>query len=132
MLQEFKPVLKNKNFLCIWISQIFSQLTINIMNFVFLIRLFEVTGSAISTSLLWVSYALPAILIGPFASGAVDLVDRRKMLIVTNLFAISDNISLCNCFKIQYIFALRSGLYLLTHKSILCSGGSCNATFSSS
>jgi MFS family permease len=54
------------------------------MNFVFFIKLFEVTGSAISTSLLWVSYALPAILIGPFAPGILDLVDKRKILVITN------------------------------------------------
>src|SRR4030065_230113 len=67
MLQEFKPVLRNKSFRYLWISQITSQLSINIMNFVFLIWLFGQTGSAISTSFLWVAYSLPAILVGPFA-----------------------------------------------------------------
>ena len=84
IVDDFKPVLRNRNFLYLWISQITSQVTINIMNFVFLVRLFEKTGSAISTSFLWVAYSLPAILIGPFASATVDLVDKRKMLIVTN------------------------------------------------
>jgi len=84
MLSTYKSVIRNKNFVYLWASQIFSQLTINIMNFVFFIKLFEVTGSAISTSLLWVSYALPAILIGPFASGILDLVDKRKILVITN------------------------------------------------
>jgi MFS family permease len=85
-MSDYKLILKNKNFIHIWISQIFSQITINMMNFVLLTRLFEVTGSAISTSLLWVAYALPAILIGPFASGLIDLIDKRKILIFTNLF----------------------------------------------
>ncbi len=79
MLKDFKPVVKNKNFVYIWISQIFSQLTINIMNFVLLIKLFEVTGSAISTSMLWVAYSLPAILIGPVASALTDMWDKRKI-----------------------------------------------------
>ncbi|HUC94625.1 MAG TPA: MFS transporter [Candidatus Saccharimonadales bacterium] len=120
MLQEFKPVLKNKNFLYIWISQIFSQLTINIMNFVFLIRLFEVTGSAISTSLLWVAYALPAILIGPFASGAVDLVDRRKMLIITNLlqsltiflYAIAYKSNIFLLYEVVFVYSLINQFYV--------------------
>lgn len=85
MINEFKPVINNKNFRYLWTSQILSQLSINIMNFVFLIKLFETTGSAISTSLLWVAYSLPAILIGPFASAIVDLTDKRKMLFITNL-----------------------------------------------
>ena len=120
MLQEFKPVLKNKNFVYIWISQIFSQLTINIMNFVFLIRLFEVTGSAISTSLLWVAYALPAILIGPFASGAVDLVDRRKMLIITNLlqsltiflYAIASKSNIFLLYEVVFVYSLINQFYV--------------------
>ena len=84
-MDEFKPVLKNRNFLYIWASQILSQLTINIMNFVLLVRLFETTGSSIAISLLWIAYSLPAIFIGPFASAFADFVDRRKILVWTNL-----------------------------------------------
>ena len=82
---EFKPLIRNPKFVYVWLSQILSQLTISIMNFLLLIRLFAVTGSTIATSLLWVAYALPAILIGPFAAASVDLFDKRKMLMITNL-----------------------------------------------
>src|SRR3990170_5908890 len=82
---EFKPLVKNSKFVYVWLSQILSQLIISIMNFLLLIRLFAVTGSPIATSLLWVAYALPAILIGPFAAASVDLVDKRKVLMITNL-----------------------------------------------
>ena len=85
MLNEFKPIVKNSNFIFLWWSQILSQLTINIMNFLLLVRLFSNTGSTIATSFLWVAYALPAILIGPFAAVSVDMIERRKMLMVTNL-----------------------------------------------
>lgn len=84
-MEDFKPLLKNANFKYLWASQVLSQVTINIMNFLLLLRLFAETGSSIATSLLWVFYALPAILVGPFASAYVDMVDRRKMLIITNL-----------------------------------------------
>lgn len=84
MVDEFKPLIKNSKFIYIWVSQILSQLTINIMNFLLLLRLFAITGSAIAISLLWVAYALPAILIGPIAAASVDMVDRRKMLMITN------------------------------------------------
>jgi len=127
MLQEFEPVLKNRNFLYIWISQIFSQLTINIMNFVFLIRLFEVTGSAISTSFLWVAYALPAILVGPFASGTVDLVDRRKILIITNflqsltilLYAIASKSNIFSLYEVVFIYSLINQFYVPAEASTL-------------
>jgi MFS family permease len=77
--------LKKSKFVYLWTSQVLSQLAINIMNFLLLIRLYEKTGSSIATSFLWVAYALPAILIGPIAAASVDLFDRRKMLITANL-----------------------------------------------
>lgn len=75
----------SKNFYLLFISQILSQVTVNMMNFLLLVRLFESTGSSIATSLLWVAYALPTIFFGPIGAGIVDLVSRRKMLVITNL-----------------------------------------------
>ncbi len=120
MLQEFKPVLKNKFFKYLWTSQISSQLTINIMNFVFLIWLYEKTGSAISTAFLWVAYSLPAILVGPFASATVDLIDRRKMLIATNLlqcltilfFALAHGGNIFLLFEVVFIYSLLNQFYV--------------------
>jgi len=83
-MKDFKPVLGNSKFVYLWGSQILSQLTINIMNFLLLIRIFEYTGSSIATSFLWIAYALPAIIIGPIAAASVDMLDRRKVLMVTN------------------------------------------------
>ncbi|EKE12848.1 MAG: hypothetical protein ACD_13C00134G0009 [uncultured bacterium] len=127
MLRDYKSVIKNKKFKYIWISQIFSQLTINIMNFVLLIRLFEVTGSAISTSLLWVAYALPAILVGPFASAVVDLVDKRKMLIFTNLFqalvilifGFAANSSIFFLYEVVFLYSLLNQFYVPSETSTL-------------
>jgi len=120
MINEFKPVINNKNFRFLWISQILSQLSINIMNFVFLIKLFETTGSAISTSLLWVAYSLPAILIGPFASAIVDLTDKRKMLFVTNLlqaltiflYAIFPQTNIFILYEVVFIYSLLNQFYV--------------------
>lgn len=99
-MKEFKSVLNKPQFLYLWTSQILSQLTVNIMNFLLLTRLFTVTGSTIATSLLWVAYALPAIFFGPIGAASVDLVSRRKMLMVTNLLQ-----------------ALTVGGYILFHQS---------------
>lgn len=105
----------------------FSQITINIMNFVLLTRLFEVTGSAISTSLLWVAYALPAILIGPFASGIIDLIDKRTILIVTNflqaltifLFALASNSSIFVIYEVVFIYSFLNQFYVPSEASTL-------------
>lgn len=127
MLKEYKIVIKNKLFVYIWTSQIFSQLTINVMNFVLLTRLFEITGSAISTSLLWVSYALPAMLIGPIASGVVDLVDKRKMLMTTNLlqslailgYAFLGHSNIFIVYMLVFIYSLLNQFYVPSEASTL-------------
>jgi MFS family permease len=120
MLEDFKPILKNKSFIALWISQITSQLTINVMNFVFLIRLYEQTGSAISISFLWVAYSLPAILIGPFASATVDLVNRKKMLVITNLLqtatvlicGLTHNNNVFILFETVFVYSLLNQFYV--------------------
>ncbi|MBI3443221.1 MFS transporter [Candidatus Woesebacteria bacterium] len=85
MLKEFKPILTNRSFLYLWTSQIFSQITINILNFMLLIRIFTETGSTIAVSLFWVAYALAAILVGPFAAVTVDIFERRRVLMTASL-----------------------------------------------
>lgn len=82
---HFLPVIKNPDFLKLWISQILSQLTINIMNFVLITKIFEKTGSSIAVSLLWISYALPAIFFLPLAGPLIDVSNRKLVLFFTNL-----------------------------------------------
>lgn len=85
MITEFSSIFKERKFLYLWVSQILSQVTVNIMNFLLLTRLYTATHSSIATSLLWVSYSLPALIIGPIGAAGVDLFSRRKMLMTTNL-----------------------------------------------
>jgi len=85
-MKDFKAVIKNRDFKYLWTSQMLSQVSINLMNYLFIIRLFDLTQSTIATSLLWISYALPALLIGPFAAASVDFIERRKLLMATNFF----------------------------------------------
>lgn len=85
MLSEHKELLKNKSFVTIWVSQILSQLTVNTINFLLLTRIFAATQSTIATSFLWISYALPAILVGPFAAAYSDMADKRRILMLSVL-----------------------------------------------
>ena len=85
MALEIKKLLYKSRFKYLWSSQILSAVTLNIMNFLLLARLYSETGSSIATSLLWVAYSLPALFFGPIAAATVDLFSRRKMLMVTNL-----------------------------------------------
>ena len=80
-----RNLFKNKNFRLLWTSQIMSQITINVMNFLVIVRVFEETHSPIASSLIWVAYALPALLVGPIGAVTVDMVDRRKVLMFATL-----------------------------------------------
>lgn len=84
-MSDFIDIIKGRRFLSLWTSQILSQLTVNILSFVILIRLYETTHSPIAASLIWISYALPSIIVGPFAAAAVDMFDKRKVLMISNL-----------------------------------------------
>ena len=103
MPPEIRNLLKNRKFVYLWTSQILSQLAIQVMNFLVIIRLFERTGSTIATSLIWVAYALPAILVGPFAAAWVDFLDRRLVLVVSNLLQFLVLLAYTLTFK-QYFF----------------------------
>lgn len=82
--QPFKNLLKNPNFLKLWSSQLLSQLTINLVNFLIIARIFEATKSTLAISLLWVAWCVPALIFGPVAGAVVDSFSRRRMMIATN------------------------------------------------
>jgi MFS family permease len=83
--QSFKQLLGNRNFTRLWVSQMLSQFSIQIMNFYVLSRVFALTGSTIAVSLIWLAGALPALLFGPFSGAIVDSFSRRKLMIITNI-----------------------------------------------
>ncbi|MDP3888780.1 MAG: MFS transporter [Candidatus Curtissbacteria bacterium] len=78
-------VLRLPDFAKIWASQILSQVTINLINFVIVIRIFENTHSTLAVSLVWIFYAIPALFLGPFSGTIVDLTEKRKILVLTTL-----------------------------------------------
>jgi len=85
MANDFKKVITKGKFKYLWTSQILSTLTINIMNFLLLAKIYSVTKSSIAVALLWVAYALPSVVFGPIGAASVDMVNRRKLLMITNL-----------------------------------------------
>lgn len=110
----------NKNFYLLWTSQIFSQITLNMMNFLLLARLYQATGSSIATSLLWVSYALPTIFFGPIGASVADLTSRRKTLMITNflqalvifIFIFTHSYSLFLLFAVIIIYSFLNQFYV--------------------
>lgn len=82
----FAELFKNRNFLYIWSSQILSQITIFLVNFMIILRIYGVTRSSVAVSLVWVFYAMPAIILGPFAGTITDIFSKRRILIATTFF----------------------------------------------
>lgn len=80
----FLQALKIKNFQKLWGSQLLSQITLSLINFVIILRIYEETHSTIAVSLVWLFYAIPAVLLGPFSGTIIDLIEKRKALIWTN------------------------------------------------
>lgn len=81
----FPHILQNKQFIKLWISQLFTITGINIVNFLLLLQLFNRTNSTLAASFLWIAYSIPILLVGPFASTVADIVNRKKLLVITTL-----------------------------------------------
>lgn len=84
----YKDLFTNLDFLKLWISQLFSQLSANLLNFALIIRVFDLSAgtkfASISVSLLVLAFGVPSIIFALLAGAYVDHLDRKKVLVVTN------------------------------------------------
>ena len=85
MKTTFATVLKNRNFLKIWGAQLVSLICANMLVFILMGRVYQVTGSTIAVGLLWGFYILPTATLGPFIGVSLDYLDKKKILIFSSL-----------------------------------------------
>jgi len=78
-------VLHNKQFVKLWISQACSLISLNLLTYTLLLTLYAKTGSTLAATFLWIAYSLPILLTGPFAATIVDLLNRKKLLVISTL-----------------------------------------------
>lgn len=81
-------LLKNHSFLFLWLAQVSSQIAINMMNFVLLLHLAQITKSNTADSLFIISITLPAVFLGSLAGVFVDRWQKRKVLLICNLLRV--------------------------------------------
>jgi len=74
-----------KPFLFLWLAEIFSQIAVNMMNFVLLVIAFDLTHSNTAVSGIILATTLPAVFFGLFAGVYVDRRDKKKILLATNI-----------------------------------------------
>lgn len=85
--EGYRSVLKNSNFLWLWIGQIFSQLGDRVVFVVFITMIASYFGSNDSyNSYLYIAFTIPAILLTAVAGVFVDRWPRRAVLVSTNIF----------------------------------------------
>ena len=85
MASTFVSILKYKDFKNIWISQITSQIALNMLNFALVLHIYQLTGSTTSISLVLIASAIPSVIFGPFSGVFADRLNYKKILTVTSL-----------------------------------------------
>lgn len=87
---EYVATIRQINFARLWGAQILSQVAANLLNFALIILVYNLTiGSrfaSFSVSLLVLSFAVPSIFTAAVAGTYVDYWDRKKVLVLANLF----------------------------------------------
>lgn len=82
---SFSSVIANRGFLNLWINQILVQLSYNSLNFALIIWVFQLTNSNTAVSTLLFAVYLPAVILGLFTGVLVDLVDRKKIIMMIDI-----------------------------------------------
>src|SRR5258708_23622213 len=73
-------------FLFLILAEIFSQLAINMLNFVLIIVTFTLTKSSTAVSGVILSFTIPSLLLGLLAGAYVDKWNKKKVLYAANFF----------------------------------------------
>ncbi len=85
MNNRILSVLSNKPFLYLWLAEVFSQVAMNMVNFVLIIVAYKVSNSNTAVSGIVLSFTIPAILFGLLAGVYVDRWHKKKVLLWTNI-----------------------------------------------
>ncbi len=82
---SFQDLLKNRNFLILWIAQIISQTAQQIINYALILQVSQLTNSGKAVSGIIICFTIPAILFAAIAGVFVERNSKKTMLVLTNL-----------------------------------------------
>lgn len=88
-MHKFLQVLRIRSFLFLWLSELFSQIATNMMNFVLILVSYGLTNSNTAVSGIVISFTIPAILFGIVAGVYVDRWNKKYVLSITNILRFS-------------------------------------------
>ena len=96
-------VLRNRPFLLLWLSQVATQIGVNMVLYALTVVVLEATDLSSAVSGLFLTFLVPSVLFSALAGVYVDRIDRRTMLVITNvlratvlvgIFAVGNDIGL--------------------------------------
>lgn len=77
-------VLKNRPFLLLWLSQLSTQIGVNMVLYGLTVIVLEASDLTAAVSGLFLTFLVPSVLLSALAGVYVDRIDRRTVLVVTN------------------------------------------------
>ena len=111
-------VLLHPNFKYMWLSQVFSQIALNMLTFALVIHLFDITGKATSISGVMISSAVAVAIFGPISGVLADRINYAKIMLATNflrflvviLLLFSGN-NVLACLEIMFLISALSQIF---------------------
>ncbi|HLQ28752.1 MAG TPA: MFS transporter [Ktedonobacteraceae bacterium] len=82
---SFRHVLKNRNFVLLWLAQLISLTILNAANFGIIVLVNDTTHSVVMAGLAIISFTLPALPFSAIAGVIVDRLHKRLILWVSNV-----------------------------------------------
>lgn|GEM_PF-179094 len=77
-------VLRNRPFLLLWLSQLSTQIGVNMVLYALTVVVLEATDLKAAVSVLFLTFLVPSVLLSALAGVYVDRIDRRTVLVVSN------------------------------------------------
>ncbi len=88
MLKQYLALIRNRNFRNLWLSQITSQIALNMLYFVLAIKVYQDTRSNAAVSYMILAFGIPSIIFGVIAGGIVDKCNKRTVLLLSNIIRV--------------------------------------------
>src|SRR5437870_5988863 len=82
---SFRRVLKNRNFVLLWLAQLISLTILNAANFGIVVLVNDVTHSVFMAGIAIIAFTFPALPFGAIAGVVVDRLHKRLVLWVSNI-----------------------------------------------
>jgi MFS family permease len=82
--QSAVMVLRNRPFLLLWLSQVSTQIGVNMVLYGLTVIVLESSNLASAVSGLFLTFLVPSVLLSALAGVYVDRIDRRTVLVITN------------------------------------------------